>query len=162
MLAPHLYTLLGQLVRLWEKPVRIFEVGPCFRKESRGSFHLSEFTMLNLVELGLPEEQCKPRLLELFEKIVESSGLQGTAKGYELRRKSSEVYGETIDLVVSGIELGSAAVGPHFLDEKWGIFDPWVGIGLGLERLVLVREGFRNIRRVGRSLIYLDGARLNI
>lgn len=158
MLAPHLYTLLRQLVRLWEKPVRIFEVGPCFRKESRGSLHLSEFTMLNLVELGLPEEQCNPRLIELFEKIARACGLQG----YELRRKGSEVYGETIDLVVSGIEVGSAAIGPHFLDEKWGIFDPWVGIGLGLERLVLVREGFRNIQRVGRSLIYLDGARLNI
>ncbi|MCP4217125.1 MAG: pyrrolysine--tRNA(Pyl) ligase large subunit, partial [bacterium] len=56
MLAPHLYYVLKDLLRLWEKPVRIFEVGSCFRKESQGSQHSTEFTMLNLVEMGVPEE----------------------------------------------------------------------------------------------------------
>ena len=36
MLAPGLYTLSRRLMRLWERPIRIFEVGPCFRRESRG------------------------------------------------------------------------------------------------------------------------------
>jgi phenylalanyl-tRNA synthetase alpha chain len=35
-------------------------------------------------------------------------------------------------------------------------------LGFGLERLVLVKKGYQNIQRAGRSLIYLDGARLNI
>ncbi|MBW2123919.1 MAG: pyrrolysine--tRNA(Pyl) ligase large subunit, partial [Deltaproteobacteria bacterium] len=32
----------------------------------------------------------------------------------------------------------------------------------GLERLAMVRKGFRNIQRVSRSLEYLDGVRLNM
>jgi len=59
----------------------------------------------------------------------------------------------------------SAVVGPHPLDDAWGIVDPWVGLGFGLEKLVMVRQEYQNIQRVGRSLIYLiylDGIRLNI
>lgn len=157
MLAPHLYFLLRRLVRSWEKPVRIFEVGPCFRKESRGSQHLDEFTMLNLVELGCPEDGRHERLKELANLVMEASGIED----YQLLSKSSEVYGETID-VVCGTELGSCAMGPHSLDGAWGIVDPWVGLGFGLERLAMAKEGHQNIQRVGRSLVYLDGVRLNI
>ncbi|NIS67733.1 MAG: pyrrolysine--tRNA(Pyl) ligase large subunit [Proteobacteria bacterium] len=157
MLAPNLYSLLKRLIRLWKKPIRIFEVGPCFRKESRGGQHSNEFTMLNLVELGLPEESREPRLEELIALVMQASGIET----YRLSTKPSEVYGDTID-VVSGVEVGSAAMGPHKLDAHWGIFDPWVGVGFGLERLAMVREGFQNIQRVSRSLEYLDGVRLNI
>ena len=52
MLAPNLYTLLRRLDRNWSKPFGIFEIGPCFRRDSKGASHLNEFTMLNLVELG--------------------------------------------------------------------------------------------------------------
>jgi len=157
MLAPSLYSLLKRLIRLWKKPIRIFEVGPCFRKESRSRQHGNEFTMLNLVELGLPEEGRMDRLEDLIALIMRASGI----KTYRLSTKPSEVYGDTLD-VVSGMEVGSAAMGPHRLDVHWGIFDPWVGVGFGLERLVMVREGFQNIQRVSRSLEYLDGVRLNI
>jgi len=37
-----------------------------------------------------------------------------------------------------------------------------VGIGFGLERLVMVNKGYQNIQRVGRALMYFDGVRLNI
>jgi phenylalanyl-tRNA synthetase alpha chain len=157
MLAPGLYSLLKRLIRLWKKPVRIFEVGPCFRRESRGSQHSNEFTMLNLVELGLSEEVRKGRLEELVALVMGATGI----RTYQLEVQSSEVYGDTID-VVSDLEVGSSAMGPHRLDANWGIFDPWVGIGFGLERLAMAREGFQNIQRVSRSLEYLDGVRLNI
>ena len=157
MLAPHLYFLLENLARSWEKPIQIFEVGPCFRKESKGSQHLNEFTMLNLVEFGCPEESRHQRLKELAHLIMMAAGIDQ----YKLVRNSSEVYGETID-VVSEVEVGSCAMGPHALDRAWGITDPWVGLGFGLERLIFVKKGYQNIQRAGRSLIYLDGARLNI
>lgn len=157
MLAPHLYALLRRLLKLWPKPIRIFEVGPCFRKESQGSQHSEEFTMLNLVELGLPEEGRNERLRELAGFVMKAASIEN----YEFVSKSSEVYGETID-VVSTVELCSCAMGPHRLDDAWGIMDPWVGLGLGLERLLMAREGYQNIQRVGRSLVYLDGVRLNI
>lgn len=158
MLAPNLYILMRDLKRVWGLPVKIFEVGPCFRKESQGANHLNEFTMLNLVELGVPEGRQKSRLMELATLAMEAAGISG----YELEISASEVYGETVDVIANGLELASGAYGPHSLDHNWGIFDPWAGIGFGLERLAAVKRGYQNIKRVGRSLSYLDGSRLNI
>ncbi len=160
MLAPHLYFVLKDLLRLWEKPVRIFEVGPCFRKESQGQLHSSEFTMLNLVEMGLPMEGRRKRLAELAELVVKTAG----AGEYRLETETSEVYGSTIDVVSEkdGLELGSGAMGPHPLDRAWKITEPWVGIGFGLERLLMASENSRSLGKMGRSLTYLDGIRLNI
>ncbi|MGD9344488.1 MAG: pyrrolysine--tRNA(Pyl) ligase large subunit [Candidatus Aminicenantes bacterium] len=157
MLAPNLYFLLRELANIWEKPVRIFEVGPCFRKDTKGRHHMLEFTMLNLVELGTPAAKRKERLEELATIIMKASGI----KKFRFIAHKSEVYGETLD-VLSDIEVASGAMGPHPLDSNWGITDPWVGIGFGLERLLMVRENFQNIQRAGRALLYLDGERLNI
>lgn len=158
MLAPNLYTLWRDLVRLWDKPIRIFEIGTCYRKESQGAQHLNEFTMLNLTELGTPLEERHHRLEDMAQWVMEAAGIEG----YGLVTESSVVYGDTVDVMKGEVELGSGAMGPHFLDEKWGIFDPWVGIGFGLERLLMIREGTQNVQSIARSLTYLDGVRLNI
>jgi phenylalanyl-tRNA synthetase alpha chain len=160
MLAPHLYFLLKDLLRLWEKPVRIFEIGSCFRRESQGGRHANEFTMLNLVEVGLPEEMRRERLEQFSALVTETAGIQN----YRLASEPSAVYGETIDIVAGAenIEIGSAAMGPHPLDRPWRITDAWVGIGFGLERLLMVSTGSSGLGRVGRSLVYQDGIRLNI
>jgi phenylalanyl-tRNA synthetase alpha chain len=158
MLAPHLYSLLVDLLRVWEKPVRIFEVGSCFRRETQGSQHAAEFTMLNLCEMGLPAERCQERLAELAGLAMTAAGIEG----YSLESESSVVYGQTIDIVAHGVELGSAAIGPHELDRAWKITEPWVGLGLGLERLVMVSEGSASLARWGRTLGYLDGHPLKL
>lgn len=156
MLAPHLYCLLGHLGKLWPLPIRMFEVGPCFRKESKGSKHLSEFTMLNIVEMGIDGDP-QTRLEGLARLVMGTVGLE-----YRLLVEKSEVYGTTTDILVSGVEIASGATGPHPLDVNWDIAENWAGLGVGLERIVMLKEGFHNIRRVGRSLIYVDGARVNI
>lgn len=158
MLAPNLYTLWRSLERIWEKPIRIFEIGTCYRKESQGAQHLNEFTMLNLTELGTPLEERHHRLKEMAQWVMEAVGIDN----YTLEEESSVVYGDTVDVMKNQCELGSGAMGPHFLDDPWGIFDPWVGIGFGLERLVMIREGTANVQSVAKSLTYLDGVRLNI
>lgn len=156
MLAPNLYVMLSHLQRLWPPPVRIFEVGPCFRRESKGSNHLSEFTMLNLVELE-PERGAVERLRELAGVVMEGVGLE-----YELVETDSNVYGATLDVEVAGVEVASGVAGPHPLDEEWGIGAPWAGWGFGIERLAMLRTGGTRIHPVARSLIYLDGSRLNV
>ena len=157
MLAPNLYYLMGHLGRLWSYPVKFFEVGSCFRKESKGSRHLSEFTMLNMVEMGV-QGDVSARLREMIQMVMSEVGLE-----YSLEVETSEVYGETVDVIISGdIEAASGAVGPHPLDLNWQVTDNWAGVGFGLERLAMVKDKFSNIRRAGRGLIYLDGARLNI
>ena len=95
MLAPHLYFVLQDLLRIWEKPVRIFEVGSCFRKESQGARHSNEFTMLNLVEMGLAEDKRQKRLEELAALVTGAAGVDD----YIIQSESSAVYGETIDIL---------------------------------------------------------------
>ena len=160
MLAPHLYFVLQDLLRIWEKPVRIFEIGSCFRKESHGARHSNEFTMLNLVEMGLAEETRQKRLEELAALVTKAAGVED----YIIQSEGSAVYGETIDIVDgrNRLELGSAAMGPHVLDRAWQVTDPWVGIGFGLERLLMVSEKSQSLGKWGKSLSYLDGIRLNI
>lgn len=155
MLAPHLYFMLRQLKRHWDTPLKIFEVGPCFRKESKGSNHIEEFTMLNLVSLGgvQPNEELKETAGNLFGAFN---------LPYQFVEEESEIYGYTIDIMVGETEVASAVVGPHRLDQEWDITGSWYGIGIGLERFTMVWKGYGNIRRVGRSLSYQDGARLNI
>lgn len=156
MLAPNLYFLLGYLQRLWTQPIRIFEIGSCWRKESQGARHLEEFTMLNLVELGCQgAPEC--RLVELADLLMQTLGLS-----YEIVKTSSKVYGLTMDVVCDGVEVASCATGPHPLDRNWDIVEPWAGLGMGLERVCCLTSGNGNVQRMGRSLIYLDGARLNI
>lgn len=158
MLAPNLYTLLRRFGRSWRQPYGIFEAGTCFRRDSKGASHLNEFTMLNLVELGGPATDSRARLAELAEAVMRAAGIHD----YRLAPTDSEVYGEMLDVEVDGLEVCSAGVGPHPLDSNWGIVDPWVGLGFGLERLLMAREGYANIERAGRSLAYADGVRLNL
>jgi len=158
MLAPNLYSLWRELMRLWEKPIRIFEIGSCFRKESQGNQHLNEFTMINITELGLPEVEREKRLQEIARLVMSTAGITE----YYLETTSSVVYGDTVDVMQGEIELGSGAMGPHPLDVNWGIVDPWVGIGFGLERLLMVGQGSQNVQSMAKSITYLDGVRLNI
>jgi phenylalanyl-tRNA synthetase alpha chain len=156
MLAPNLYHVMRELQRI-SPTVRIFEVGSCFRKESKGREHAEEFTMLNVVELA-PPKSASDRLRELVDLGLRSVG----AMKYELRRTESDVYGETVDVVVNDIEVASGATGPHVLDGNWQVSDPWAGVGFGLERLTMVTMPCRYLGHVSRSLSYLDGSSLNV
>ncbi|HYE68774.1 MAG TPA: pyrrolysine--tRNA(Pyl) ligase large subunit [Anaerovoracaceae bacterium] len=159
MLAPNLYEVMRDLHKITKEPVKIFEAGSCFRKESQGAQHMNEFTMLNLVELaGVEEGQQMERLKYLAEAAMKAIGIHD----YELVIEKSEVYGETMDIVVDGLELASGAYGPHFLDSKWGVFDPWVGIGFGIERIAMKMGNYQTIKRVGKSIAYIDGSPLNL
>ena len=156
MLAPNLYHIMRELRRI-TAPVSIFEVGPCFRKESKGHEHAEEFTMLNAVELA-PRKDANERLKEIVEVSLRSVG----ARNYELRKAESEVYGETVDVIVDNIEVASGATGPHVLDGNWQVIDAWAGVGFGLERLAMVRKACKNIGHVSKSLSHLDGSSLNV
>ena len=91
MLAPHLYEYMREVGRLRPRPVRLFEVGPCFRRETQGQRHANEFTMLNLVEMGLPEgTDLNARLRELGAMVLDAAGIEG----WRMTDEDSAVYGE--------------------------------------------------------------------
>lgn len=161
MLAPHLYYIMKDLLRIWDKPIGIFELGSCFRKESKGARHANEFTMLNVCEFGLSKEKRHLRLEQLAELIMNTSGIDD----YKLKSEKSEVYGNTIDVVAEkpvDLEVGSGAMGPHSLDKAWKINETWVGIGFGVERLLMAKMKSNTLGKFTRSLTWLDGVRLNL
>ncbi len=151
MLAPNLYVVMRKLRDHTDGPVRIFEIGPCFRKESKSNRHLEEFTMMNLVELG-PDGDPVERLKTYIGDVMEAAGLE-----YTLSREESEVYVETLDVEVDGTEVASGAVGPHRLDAAHDIHEPWAGVGFGLERLLMLSQGRSSVRKTGKSNTYLNG-----
>jgi len=150
MLAPNLYNYLRKLDRVLPDPVKIFEIGPCYRKESDGKEHLEEFTMLNFCQMG---SGCTRENLEaLIREFLDYLGID-----FEIVGDSCMVYGDTLDVMHGNLELSSAVVGPIPLDREWGIDKPWIGAGFGLERLLKVMHGFKNIKRAARSESYYNG-----
>lgn len=159
MLAPNLYDISQKMMNFSKKPLKLFEIGSCFRKESEGRTHLKEFTMLNLVEWGTPEEERVDRLKELADIVLKASQIEE----YDFEEEDSVVYGENLDIISKdGMELASTSMGPHKLDSAWKISCSWVGLGFGLERLLMYREEEEGIHRYSKSISFLDGARLNI
>lgn len=159
MLAPNLYEVMRDLYKISGKPVKIFEAGSCFRKESQGAQHMNEFTMLNLVELDSVQDGRQMERLEALAKgAMEAVGIDH----YELVKDTSGVYIETLDIVVDGLEIASGAYGPHPLDANWGIFQPWVGFGLGLERAAMIKGEYQTIKRAGKSIAYVGGIPLKL
>ena len=159
MLAPNLYVMMRELHRITNQPVKIFEIGSCFRKESQGAHHMNEFTMLNFVEFAGVEDG---KQMEALEHMAKEAMRVLEIENYELETESSTVYESTLDVVVDGIEVASGSFGPHTLDGNWGVVGTWVGIGFGIERLALVKGGYNTIKRVGKSIAFIDGSPLNI
>ncbi|MDR2486794.1 MAG: pyrrolysine--tRNA(Pyl) ligase large subunit [Clostridiales Family XIII bacterium] len=159
MLAPSLYVLMRELHRITCAPVRIFECGSCFRKETQGAQHMNEFTMLNFVEFAACKDGEQPsRLKTLAAAAMRAVGIDD----YTFEDEGSVVYGETLDIVAGDIELASGSFGPHSLDGNWGVFEPWVGFGFGIERIAMVKGGHSTIKRVGRGTDFIDGIPLHI
>ncbi len=160
MLAPHLYEYMVEMGRLLPRPLRLFEVGPCFRRETQGARHANEFTMLNLVEMGLPEgTDMEQRLLEVGALVLEAAGV----KEWSLCTEESTVYGTTADFVdATSMELGSSAIGPLPMDAAWGVTENWIGVGFGIERLCMATTGEAALAKFGRSLTSINGIRFRL
>ncbi len=155
MLAPNLYNYLRKLGKVLPDPVKIFEIGPCYRKESDGKEHLEEFTMLNFCQMG---SGCTRENLEaIIREFLEYLKID-----FEIVGNSCLVYGDTLDIMHGDLELSSAVVGPVPLDREWGIEKPWIGAGFGLERLLKVMHNFKNIKRAARSESYYNGIPTNL
>ncbi|WNY23919.1 hypothetical protein MmiHf6_12420 [Methanimicrococcus hongohii] len=155
MLAPVLYNYLHRFDKILPDPVKIFEIGPCYRKESDGSSHLEEFTMVNFCQMG--DGSTRENLIQLIDEFLTHLGIS-----YELEGDECMVYGATVDIMHGDLELSSAVVGPVPMDMDWGVNKPWIGAGFGLERLLKVRHNFKNIKRGSRSEYYYNGIHTNL
>ena len=111
--------------------------------------------MMNLVDMG-PDGDPTECLKEYIAIVMEAAGLD-----YTLSREESDVYVETLDVEVNGTEVASGAVGPHILDPAHDVHEPWAGVGFGLERLLMLKNGKSSVRKTGKSNTYLNGCKLD-
>ena len=156
MLAPNLYVVMRRLRDHTDGPVKIFEIGQCFRKESKSYRHLEEFTMMNLVVMG-PEGDPVEELKTYIDDVMKAAGMPD----YTLTREESDVYIETLDVEVDGTEVASGCVGPHILDAAHDVHEAWSGVGFGLERLLMLGTGKSSVRKTGKSNTYLNGCKID-
>jgi phenylalanyl-tRNA synthetase alpha chain len=103
-----------------------------------------------------PQGDTVEKLKHYIDIVMKCVGLD-----YELVDEESDVYKQTIDVMVNGEEVCSAAVGPHVLDPAHDVHEPWCGAGFGLERLIMMRDGDGSVKKTGRSLNYLNGFKIN-
>ena len=150
MLAPVLYNYLRRFDKILPDPIKIFEIGPCYRKESDGSSHLEEFTMVNFCQMG--DGATRETLIQLIDDFLTTLEIS-----YEIEGDECMVYGATVDIMHGDLELSSAVVGPVPMDIDWGVNKPWIGAGFGLERLLKAKYNFKNIKRGSRSEYYYNG-----
>ena len=150
MLAPVLYNYLRRFDKILPDPIKIFEIGPCYRKESDGSSHLEEFTMVNFCQMG--DGSTRETLVQLIDEFLTTLEIS-----YEIEGDECMVYGATVDVMHGDLELSSAVVGPVPMDIDWGVNKPWIGAGFGLERLLKAKYNFKNIKRGSRSEYYYNG-----
>lgn len=155
MLAPVLYNYLRRFDKILPDPVKIFEIGTCYRRESDGSTHLEEFTMVNFCQMG--KGATREELTELIGEFLTYLGIE-----YKFEDDACMVYGDTVDVLHGDMELSSAVVGPVPMDVDWGINKPWIGAGFGLERLLMAKHGFKNVKRGSRSELYYNGTYINL
>lgn len=154
MLAPGLYAYLKKLDKILQKPVKVFEIGKCFRRESDTNSHLEEFTMLNFCHMG--NDVNEEKLIELIKELLNYLNIDFT-----IINDNCQVYGKTIDVINKNMELASAVVGPVTIDIDWDIHKKWIGAGFGLERLLKAKNNYINIKRSESSENYYNGYYLN-
>jgi phenylalanyl-tRNA synthetase alpha chain len=80
---------------------------------------------------------------------------------YTTTREESDVYVETLDVEINGVEVASGAIGPHKLDPAHDIHEPWAGVGFGLERLLMLKNAKSNVRKTGKSITYINGYKMD-
>lgn len=125
-------------------PVKAFSVGRIFRREAMDATHLSEFYQIEGV---LMEKKASLDMLcYVLKEFYRKMGLDQIRirPGYfPYTEPSMEV-----DILYNGkwVEMGGSGIFRPEVLRPLGIRDPVIAWGLGLERLVMLRSGFTDIR----------------
>jgi phenylalanyl-tRNA synthetase alpha chain len=129
-----------------EPPVKVFSIGRVFRNEAVNFKHLPEFQQIEGIVM---EEKASFRMLiGLIKEFYLRMGFE------DIRiRPSFFPYTEPsleIDAKFLGkwMEMGGAGVFRPEVTEPFGIRHPVLAWGLGLERLIMIRFGVKDIREL--------------
>ena len=129
-----------------DPPVRAFAIGKVFRKESIDSTHLPEFTQIEgiIMEKGASLSMLVGVIKDFYERM-----------GFEKIRIRPAYFPYTepsieADVFFNGqwMELGGAGIFRPEVLEPFGITEPVLAWGFGLERLMMVVHNIEDIRDI--------------
>ncbi len=125
-------------------PVKVFSVGRVFRREALDSTHLPEFQQIEGIVM---EEKANLRMLmgiliEFYRKLGFDK-IRIRPGYFPYTEPSLEVE---IKLQDKWLEYGGAGIFRPEVTHPFGVKHPVLAWGLGLERLVMLRYGLKDIR----------------
>jgi O-phosphoseryl-tRNA synthetase len=150
---------LAEFLRREPLPLQLFSIGPKFRREQRlDRTHLYESWTASLVEMDedLSLEDGKELTRRIFERLgfgeVEFRTKRATSK-YYAPGMEFEVFltsrGEEVEVADGGMYSPVAL-------SRYGIPYPVFNLGMGLERLLMIRTGEEDVRRLVYPHLYVQ------
>ncbi|MBS3816322.1 MAG: phenylalanine--tRNA ligase subunit alpha [Candidatus Thermoplasmatota archaeon] len=132
-----------------EPPVKAFSVDWNYRSEKPDSTHLSEFVQIE--GIVMEENASLNMLIGFMKEFYRKMGFEDVKvrPGYfPFTEPSLEVFAKWKDQY---LEMGGAGLFRREVLEPHGIEEPVIAWGLGLERLVMLRLGWEDIRECYRN-----------
>jgi phenylalanyl-tRNA synthetase alpha chain len=129
-----------------EPPVKVFSVGPVFRKEAVDSTHLPEFIQVEgiVMEEGANMAMLVGLLKEFYSRMgIKDLRLRPGYFPYTEPSMEPEIFHNG-----KWMELGGAGIFRPEVTAPFGVKHPVLAWGLGLERLVMASLGLSDIRKL--------------
>ena len=127
-------------------PVKVFSVGPVFRKEAVDATHLPEFIQVEgiVMEEGANMEMLVGLLKEFYGRMgIENLRIRPGYFPYTEPSLEPEIFHNG-----NWMELGGAGIFRPEVTKPLGVKHPVLAWGLGLERLVMTLLDMKDIRKL--------------
>lgn len=147
------FSVLQQIQQREDLPIQLFAVGPKYRREQKlDKTHLYESWTASLVIMT--EEMSLEDGKRLTEKIMDKLGFKKV--NCKIKRATSKYYAPKTEFEVyvkhpetgEMIEVGDAGFYSPVALARYDISNPVFNLGIGLERVLMIREGVEDIREL--------------
>ncbi len=151
------YETLAALQDKEEHPIMLFSVGPRYRNEQReDATHLRVHHSASIVVLD--ENMSLEAGREITKRILKRLGFERVK--IEKKRATSKYYADGSEEEVfvehngEWVEIADIGMYSPVSLANYGIRYPVFNMGIGIERLVMVREGYKDVRQLAYPQFY--------
>ncbi len=155
------FPVLGAVQDKVPLPIQYFAIGPKFRREQKlDATHLYSSETLSLVVEA--EEITLEDAMRIGQQVVETLGF--TDSRTEIKTATSKYYAPQTEFEIFGqhpvtgewVEIGDGGFYSPISCAKYGISNPVVNIGFGVERMTMVLTGEKDIRKLVYPYFYKE------
>ncbi len=131
-----------------EVPSKYFSISRCYRPDTVDATHLSEFTQVEgiVVDPSITFRDLLGILKAFAVDIAQNENFKFKPDYYPFTEPSVEL--DVLDPNLGWIEFGGAGIFRPEVTKPFGIEEPVIAWGLGIERLFMVKHGIADIREL--------------